>query len=114
MDDQQFEKLPAYAKREIERLREQVERLRAKNDWLEDENRHKVAKSNTWLSEGLNENTALPPYSNVEFQLAKDSKHMRSTVTVRLNRENVLEIMGGDSIVVYPKSSNYVCVKLAE
>jgi hypothetical protein len=115
LDQDKFEKLPKYARDEINRLRIQVEGLEAKNAWLEDENRHKVDASNTVLAEGLNDNTALPPFAHIDFYI-KDptaAKRWKSALTVRLSRdEQSIHVSGTDGIVVSPQASNVVHISL--
>lgn len=112
--DEQFAKLPQYAKLEISRLREQNERLKLRNEWLEDENRLKVESSNTIISDGVNSGTAIPDYSEIEFVLDDpDRKNWRSRISVRLSRDRKsINIHGDDAIVVWPDVSNGIRVFL--
>lgn len=115
LDQDKLNKLPQYAKNEILALREQVERLEAEVRWLRDENRVKVEASNTVVSEGIHDNTALPPHSNVEFHLNNPNGKWKTAITVRVSRDgNYVEVMGSDSIVIRPESSNFVRVMLRD
>lgn len=115
LDQDKFDKLPKYARDEINRLRVEADGLRAKNTWLEDENRVKVEASNTIVSEGIHDNTALPPHSNVEFHLKNPNGKWKAAITVRVSRDgNYVEVMGSDSIVIRPESSNFVRIMLRD
>ena len=115
LDQDKLEKLPKYARDEIRRLQIQVDELQAKNAWLEDENRHKVDASNTVLAEGLNDNTALPPFAHIDFYI-KDptaAKRWKSAITVRMSRdERSIHVSGTDGILVSPQASNVVHISL--
>ena len=115
MDDAKFEKLPVYVKDEIRSLRQEISGLKLRNEWLENENRIKVDASNTIVSEGLHDQTALPNFSNVEFHLKSPTKRWKSAITVRVSRDGQrVEIMGTDALVINPKVSNHIDLSLQD
>lgn len=116
LDQDKLDKLPAYARNEINRLREEVGKLTAKNAWLESENRLKVEKSNTIVTEGLGHDTAIPSHSNVEFHLKNlEGRRWKAAITVKVSRDgDFVEIMGSDSISIKPESSNFIRISLRD
>jgi hypothetical protein len=118
MTPEQLAKLPRFAQTEIAKLRQQVERLQIKNDWLEDENRVKVESSNTVVTEGMNDDTALPSFSRVEFHIKEGEgrpKRWKSSVTVHVNDDGKsVEVRGSDAIVIMPDGANTFRVVLRD
>jgi len=117
LDQDKLDKLPKYARDEIARLRDQVATLEVKNNWLEDENRHKVEASNTVLAEGLHDNTALPPFCHIDFFITDGTadRRWKSAITVRLNRDGQsIHVSGTDSLLVSPQASNVVNISLRD
>ena len=115
LDQAKLDKLPVYGRSEIARLQAEVNRLQARNEWLENENRVKVDASNTILSEGLDSDTALTPHSNIEFHIKSPTKRWKSCISVRVSRDGErVEIMGTDSLVIHPKVSNHIDLTLRD
>ena len=118
MTPEQFQKLPKFAQAELSMLQEKSDRLEAEVAWLRDENRVKVASSNTVVAEGANSNTPLPNFSNIEFflkqQEGKDPR-WRSSITVRLRLDGSgIEINATDTISIDPSAGNHVFIKLRD
>lgn len=116
LDQDKLNKLPQYAKNEILALREKVEKLEAEVKWLRDENRVKVEASNTIVAEGIDDNTALPPFSNIEFHLPNaSSRRWKSAITVRVSRDGTtIDVMGTDALAIIPKVTNHFLIGFAE
>lgn len=114
----QFDKLPLYVKSEIARLRQENENLRAEVAWRKDEDRIKVAASNTSIVEGIEHHTAIKPFSEVEFCLEDPgNRRVRSSISVRLRRDGrSVEVMGsaGNALVISPQVSNVIHVTLRD
>lgn len=115
MIPEQFAKLPKFAQIELSLLREKVGRLEAEVEWLRDENRVKVEASNTVVTEGIHNDTALTPFSSVEFQMDDDSKHWKNSVTVRVNRDGKsVEVQGSGPLLIAPHVSNHFTLTLRD
>lgn len=116
MTPEQFDKLPKFAQTEITRLRGMVTRLESKNTWLEDANRVKVADSNTIVAQGVSDDTALLPFSQIAFCLTDEhGMRWRSRVMVQVVQDGrSIEVLGDDALRVDPMSSNHIKISLRE
>ena len=116
LTDEVLVKQPAYVQVEIRNLRDQVARLEAKVEWLEDQDRALAKQSNTVVNDGITHRTALKPNSRVEFYINDPEKtHWRSYIDVRVSTDgNRVEVHGSDAMSMDFHSSNHVTLTLRD
>lgn len=116
MKPEQLDKLPTYVKNHILMQAQTIKNLQAEVEWRKNEDRIKVEASNTVVVEGIEHETAIKPFSEVEFRFTNDPDHKRRkpSVSVRLDRDGKsVQVMGSDALIIAPQVSNviHICLK---
>lgn len=108
--EDRISKLPRWAQDHIHDLERKVTELERKVDAAYDTN---PDETDVFLEDGMNDRP-LPRHSTVVFKMTDVNKrrHQREDIRVRVDRDGMLEIMGGNTISIKPQATNLVRVRL--
>lgn len=103
MSDEQFSKLPRFARFELERLRADCRYFKEKLGAVDS------GDSNTFADISIDAKTALPPFTAIQFNVGKNQNNL----TAKLLDDDTLEVRSYDgTIVIEPRACNTIRLKI--
>lgn len=108
--EDKIKKLPKWAQEYIRTLEMQKTELECRVDDVYNTN---PDETNVFIEDGI-KNQPLPNDSGIVFKMTdiNTKRHPREEIRVKIDTDGNLQIMGGNTISIYPQAANMVRVKI--
>jgi len=110
MKQEQFDKLPKWAKEEIRRLEYRIGTLEKQCEFYEQNYKQKTNTSFVFPSDFLDKKQYLPERTMVYFEF-ENGRRVR-VMLLKRNGIEVLDLNGDDSLLITPQASNSTYIRM--